>query len=67
MPEESNRRVTYLLAALLYVSAPLGLANLRREGIVGDCVVRVGNGHDATTQARRLPRPRHGAVSETGS
>jgi UDP-N-acetylglucosamine 2-epimerase (non-hydrolysing) len=43
MPEEVNRRVTDLLADLLFVTAPEGEANLAAEGISGDRVVFVGN------------------------
>jgi len=43
MPEEINRRVTDLLSAPLYVTAPEGEQNLAHEGITGERVVFVGN------------------------
>lgn len=43
MPEEINRIVTDSLAALLWTPSPDGDANLLREGVAGDKIVRVGN------------------------
>jgi UDP-N-acetylglucosamine 2-epimerase (non-hydrolysing) len=43
MPEEINRRVTDLLAELLFVTCPEGVDNLAREGIPGERVRFVGN------------------------
>jgi UDP-N-acetylglucosamine 2-epimerase (non-hydrolysing) len=43
MPEEINRRVTDLLAELLFVTCPEGVLNLAAEGIPADRVRFVGN------------------------
>lgn len=43
MPEEINRRVTDVLADLLYVTSPEAVDNLRREGIGPDGIEFVGN------------------------
>ena len=43
MPEEINRIMTDVIASLLLVSEPSGVANLRREGIAEDRVRLVGN------------------------
>lgn len=43
MPEEVNRRVTDLLASLLLVTAPEGIANLERAGVIPERIHFVGN------------------------
>lgn len=43
MPEEVNRRVTDILADLLFVTSPEGLDNLTREGVDGARTHLVGN------------------------
>jgi UDP-N-acetylglucosamine 2-epimerase (non-hydrolysing) len=43
MPEEVNRLVTDQLAELLFTPSEDGDANLRREGIPGEKIFRVGN------------------------
>ncbi|HEV7604179.1 MAG TPA: UDP-N-acetylglucosamine 2-epimerase (non-hydrolyzing) [Candidatus Limnocylindrales bacterium] len=43
MPEEINRRITDLLAELLFVTSPEGVDNLRAEGIPADRIHHVGN------------------------
>jgi UDP-N-acetylglucosamine 2-epimerase (non-hydrolysing) len=43
MPEEVNRRVTDLLADLLFVTSPEGVENLRRTGVPADRIHLVGN------------------------
>jgi UDP-N-acetylglucosamine 2-epimerase (non-hydrolysing) len=43
MPEEINRLVTDSLADLLWTPSPDGDANLLREGVARDKIVRVGN------------------------
>ncbi len=43
MPEEVNRRVTDILADLLFATSPEALDNLEREGIAADRVHFVGN------------------------
>jgi len=43
MPEEVNRRVTDMLADLLFVTSPEAIDNLGREGIAADRVHFVGN------------------------
>jgi UDP-N-acetylglucosamine 2-epimerase (non-hydrolysing) len=43
MPEEINRRLTDVLSDVLYVSDPVGVDNLEREGICKDRVFFVGN------------------------
>lgn len=43
MPEEINRIVTDSLADLLWTPSPDGDANLRREGVAEERIVRVGN------------------------
>jgi UDP-N-acetylglucosamine 2-epimerase (non-hydrolysing) len=43
MPEEINRIVTDSLADLLWTPSPDGDANLLREGVAGEKIVRVGN------------------------
>ena len=43
MPEEINRRVTDLLADLLFVTSPEGLTNLRATGVPGERMHLVGN------------------------
>ena len=43
MPEELNRRVTDVLADLLFVSEPSGITNLRNEGCADSKVFFVGN------------------------
>ncbi len=43
MPEELNRRLTDAMSALLFVSEPQGVANLRREGVDDARVRLVGN------------------------
>jgi UDP-N-acetylglucosamine 2-epimerase (non-hydrolysing) len=43
MPEEINRLVTDAIADLLWTPSPDADANLRREGVAADKIVRVGN------------------------
>lgn len=43
MPEETNRRVTDMLAELLFVTSPEGLANLGSEGVSASRMHFVGN------------------------
>jgi UDP-N-acetylglucosamine 2-epimerase (non-hydrolysing) len=43
MPEELNRRVTDAVSALLFVTEPSGVENLRREGARMERVALVGN------------------------
>jgi UDP-N-acetylglucosamine 2-epimerase (non-hydrolysing) len=43
MPEEINRLVTDAIADLLWTPSEDADANLRREGVAGDKIVRVGN------------------------
>ncbi|MGC8657956.1 MAG: non-hydrolyzing UDP-N-acetylglucosamine 2-epimerase [Desulfomonilaceae bacterium] len=43
MPEEWNRRLTDCLSNLLYVSEPIGLKNLEREGVDNGRVFLVGD------------------------
>ncbi|MGC8602881.1 MAG: non-hydrolyzing UDP-N-acetylglucosamine 2-epimerase [Desulfomonilaceae bacterium] len=43
MPEEWNRRLTDVLSNLLYVSEPVGLKNLEREGVDEDRILLVGD------------------------
>ena len=43
MPEEINRRVTDLLADLLFVTSPEGVDNLARSGVAPDRIHFVGN------------------------
>jgi UDP-N-acetylglucosamine 2-epimerase (non-hydrolysing) len=43
MPEEVNRRVTDIVADLLFVTSPEGLENLRREGVPDERMHFVGN------------------------
>ncbi|HEX9050669.1 MAG TPA: UDP-N-acetylglucosamine 2-epimerase (non-hydrolyzing) [Anaeromyxobacter sp.] len=57
MPEELNRVVTDHLADLLLTPSPDADENLRREGIAGPQVVRVGNLMIDTLRAQ-LPRAR---------
>ena len=43
MPEEINRRITDLLADLLFVTSPEAIDNLRSEGIAAERIHHVGN------------------------
>jgi UDP-N-acetylglucosamine 2-epimerase (non-hydrolysing) len=43
MPEEINRRVTDLLADILFVTSPEGVTNLERMGVAPDRIHFVGN------------------------
>jgi len=43
MPEEVNRRVTDILADLLFVTSPEAIGNLDREGVAADRIHFVGN------------------------
>src|SRR6188508_2705412 len=43
MPEEINRVVTDHLSHLLFAPTEVAVANLRREGITGDRIVRTGD------------------------
>lgn len=43
MPEEINRIITDAICDLLWTPSPDGDENLRKEGVAGDKIVRVGN------------------------
>jgi UDP-N-acetylglucosamine 2-epimerase (non-hydrolysing) len=66
MPEEANRRVTDVLADLLYVTEPAGLANLAREGIPADRAVLVGNLMIDSLLAARDLASRSSVVADLG-
>ncbi|MBM3732439.1 MAG: UDP-N-acetylglucosamine 2-epimerase (non-hydrolyzing) [Acidimicrobiia bacterium] len=62
MPEEINRLVTDALADLLWTPSPDADANLRREGVAPDKIVRVGNimldafeSHRSRIEAAKIP------------
>jgi UDP-N-acetylglucosamine 2-epimerase (non-hydrolysing) len=60
-PEELNRRIAGLTAAMHFAPTSASLNNLLREGVVpGDCLVTGNTGIDALLQtaAHRLPAPK---------
>ncbi len=66
MPEEANRRLTDALSDLLYVSEPVGVENLAKEGISGDRVVLVGNVMIDTLLSSREQALRSPVLAELG-
>jgi len=66
MPEEGNRRLTDALSDLLYVSDPVGMVNLAKEGIPADRMVMVGNVMIDTLLAAREQALRSPVLTELG-
>lgn len=66
MPEEVNRKLTDVLADLLFVSEPAGLLNLAREGVPKERVHFVGNVMIDTLLAAREEACRSGIVEQLG-
>jgi UDP-N-acetylglucosamine 2-epimerase (non-hydrolysing) len=64
MPEEINRLLTDVLAGLLLVSEPSGVANLRHEGVEDERIRLVGNVMIDTLMTR-LPAARQRATARS--